>query len=300
MQNKKNLQSFRILVAIPLLLATLFVSLFPAVTALADDQKNGYQADIVYLENMDTGEIVVDKNSQKVTPMASLTKITTAMVVLNNCTNLDRSVTVTQDELNEITDPASCSAGIKAGEVLTIRQLMNILLVKSANECSVILAHEISGSTQAFVSKMNEYARSVGCTNTHYANPHGLTASGHYTTARDLAKLCRAALKNSTFRSIVAQPSYTLAPTNLRAEPTEFHNGNKLLRTDTPYYYEGCKGIKTGYTESAGRCLASYVTRNGRTFLCIVIGGKDSCKADNKYNIPFEDSIKAYNYAFSR
>ncbi len=286
-------------IVLPLILVLLLTILFP-VRAIAD-QVPSFQSDVVYMENLDTGRVILQKNADKVVTQASLTKITTFLVLYQDIPSYhyDDVVTVTQDELNEIKDPASASAGIKAGEQLTVRQLINIMLVKSANECAIILAHYDAGSTQAFVDKMNNYVRSIGCTNTHYQNPHGLTASGHYTTARDLAIVSKRAYNNSMFRQIIAQRSYTLPPTNMRSTETVYKNPNKLIQPDSPYYYPACVGGKTGYTGTAGRCLVSYATQNGRTYMLITLAGSATTSKKNKYTIPFEDAKLAYDYAFN-
>lgn len=300
MPNSRKKPTYRLFYIIPLLLAVLLTALFPVRRALAESQFPTLQSDVVYMENLNNGRVVAQKNADKVVTQASLTKITTFLVLYRDIPSYryDDVITVTQDELNEITDPASSSAGIKAGEQLTVRQLMNIMLVKSANECAIILANYDAGSTQAFVDKMNAYVQSIGCTNTHYANPHGLTAAGHYTTARDLAIVSKRAYNNALFRQITSQQSYTLPPTNLRTTETVYKNPNMLIRQDSKYYYPGCICGKTGYTGTAGRCLVSFAQRNGRTYMLITLAGSASTSQKNKYSIPFEDAKLAYDYAF--
>lgn len=300
MPNSRKTVSYKTFLILPLILALLLTTLFP-VRALADNQQPTFQSDVVYMENLNTGRIVLQKNIDKVCTQASLTKITTFLVLYRDIPSYryDDVVTVTQDELNEIKDPASSSAGIKAGEQLTVRQLLNIMLVKSANECAIILAHYDSGDTQTFVDKMNSYVQSIGCTNTHYANPHGLTAQGHYTTARDLAIISKKAYNISLFRQITSQQSYTLPPTNLRETETVYKNPNMLIRPDSKYYYPACICGKTGYTGTAGRCLVSFAQQNGRTYMLITLAGSATTSQKNKYSIPFEDAKLAYDYAFN-
>lgn len=298
MPNRRNLTRIQNLLILPLALIVILTSCL-TVPALADDWCPEFQSDVVYMENLNTGRIVFSKNAEKRAAQASVTKVTTFLVLTQYIRNYDDVVTVTQDELNEIKDPQSSSAGIKAGEQLTVRQLLNIMLIKSANECAIILAHYACGSTQAFVDRMNEYVTSIGCTNTHYMNPHGLTASGHYTTAKDLAIIGKRAYNNSMFRQITSQQSYTLPPTNLRTDSTVYMNPNMLLRTDSKYYYPGVTCGKTGYTGTAGRCLISFATRNGHTYMLITLGGSASSQKPNKYSIPFEDAKLAYDAAFN-
>lgn len=299
MPNSRKTVSLQSLLILPLILSLLLTTLFP-IRALADELPT-YQSDVVYMENLNNGNAVYSKNAGKIVPQASLTKITTFLVLYKDIpsSHYDDVVTVTQEELDEITDPLSASAGIKAGEQLTVRQLLNVMLVKSANECAIILAHYDAGSTQAFVDKMNAYVQSIGCANTHYANPHGLTASGHYTTAHDLAIISKRAYKNSLFRQITSQRSYTLPATNLRETETVFKNPNMLIRPDSKYYYPAVTCGKTGYTGAAGRCLVSFATKNSRTYMLITLAGAATTTQQNKYAIPFEDAKLAYDYAFN-
>ena len=164
----------------------------------------GISADIVLLLNLDSNTVIFDKNADKVTAPASLTKITTAILTIENCQDLDAVVTVKQSSIDAIAGTNSSTAGLLAGEELTVRQLLYCLLVRSANEAAVILADYIGGgSVPAFVQMMNDFAASLGCTNTHFVNPHGLDAEGHYSTARDLALITQHALELPLFSEIV-------------------------------------------------------------------------------------------------
>ena len=293
---KKN--RWKAILLFPVLIAMILTSSLPMRSQAAYNREMKFQSDIVYLISLDQGTTIFSKNADKRTPMASLTKMTTAMVVLDNVKHLDKKVTVTQSELDELANTNSSTAGITAGEVLTVRQLLNLMLVHSANEAAVVLAHVVAGNTPAFVKKMNAFAKSLGCTNTHYMNPHGLDTSGHYTTARDLAKIAKYALKNSTFRKIVAQPEYKLATTNKR-KATTYPNTNDLLRDGSAWYYKPCRGIKTGTTEGAGHALVSYATKNGYSYLCVIISGAKVYAKNSKKNVAFEETKKAYEWAFN-
>ena len=172
---------------LPIVLA-LLVTLIPILPAhAAYNAEVEFESDVVYMESLDQGTVIFNKNADKKTPMASLTKITTAMVVLEKADDLQRVCTVTQEELDELKNTNSSTAGLVDGEQLTVEQLLYLMMVHSANEAAVILAHEFSGTTAAFVDEMNAYAAKLGCKDTHYLNPHGLDAEGHYTTAKDLA-----------------------------------------------------------------------------------------------------------------
>lgn len=284
---------------LPLLLA-LLVTLTPVLPAhAAYNAEVEFESDIVYMESLDQGTVIFNKNADKKTPMASLTKITTAMVVLEKADDLQRVCTVTQDELDELAGTNSSTAGLIDGEQLTVEQLLYLLMVHSANEAAIILAHEFSGTTAAFVEEMNAYAAKLGCKDTHYLNPHGLDAEGHYTTARDLALIIRHALQNDEFTKIVGTPVYEMEATNKR-DATKYNNTNSLLVPGSYYSYTPCKGIKTGTTAEAGYCLASYASQNGYTYLTIIIQGAEGWK-NRTYsggNTAFNETIRAYKWVF--
>lgn len=284
---------------LPLLLALLvtLTSVLPAHAAYNAEVE--FESDIVYMESLDQGTVIFNKNADKKTPMASLTKITTAMVVLEKADDLQRVCTVTQDELDELAGTNSSTAGLVDGEQLTVEQLLYLLMVHSANEAAIILAHEFSGTTAAFVEEMNAYAAKLGCKDTHYLNPHGLDAEGHYTTARDLALIIRHALQNDEFTKIVGTPVYEMEATNKR-DATKYNNTNSLLVPGSYYSYTPCKGIKTGTTAEAGYCLASYASQNGYTYLTIIIQGAEGWK-NRTYsggNTAFNETIRAYKWVF--
>lgn len=284
---------------LPLLLA-LLVTLTPVLPAhAAYNAEVEFESDIVYMESLDQGTVIFNKNADKKTPMASLTKITTAMVVLEKADDLQRVCTVTQEELDELAGTNSSTAGLVDGEQLTVEQLLYLLMVHSANEAAIILAHEFSGTTAAFVEEMNAYAAKLGCKDTHYLNPHGLDAEGHYTTARDLALIIRHALQNDEFTKIVGTPVYEMEATNKR-NATKYNNTNSLLVPGSYYSYTPCKGIKTGTTAEAGYCLASYASQNGYTYLTIIIQGAEGWK-NRTYsggNTAFNETIRAYKWVF--
>ena len=284
---------------LPLLLA-LLVTLTPILPAhAAYNAEVEFESDIVYMESLDQGTVIFNKNADKKTPMASLTKITTAMVVLEKADDLQRVCTVTQAELDELANTNSSTAGLVDGEELTVEQLLYLLMVHSANEAAIILAHEFSGSTAAFVDEMNAYAAKLGCKDTHYTNPHGLDAEGHYTTARDLAIIIRHALQNEEFTKIVGTPVYEMAATNKR-DAKSYNNTNSLIVPGSFYSYSPCKGIKTGTTAEAGYCLASYASQNGYTYLTIIIQGAEGWKnrTSSGGNTAFNETIRAYKWVF--
>lgn len=216
------------------------------------------------LADAETGEILWQRNPDLRCYPASLTKIMTAILVLERG-NLGDWVIVPK----EAAFTGESSMALKEGERVQLKDLLNAILVRSANDACVAAAIHLAGSVEKFVEWMNEKAKELGMTNTHFVNPHGLHHPQHFTTARDLLTLTRYALQNSTFRSIVSQREIVIAPTN-KSALRRYRNRNKLLEL-----YPGCDGVKTGYTVPAGKCLVASATRNGWQLIAIVLGSQD-------------------------
>ena len=231
------------------------------------------EASSVLLVDPESGVTLYENNADGTAYPASLTKIMTALVVLENA-DLSTQVTVTKADLEPVT-PESSVAGFKEGEELTIEQLLYGLLLPSGNDASYILARAVGGTVDNFVAMMNEKAAEIGCTGTHFSNPCGLHADDHYTTARDLYLMETAAMANETFAQIVSTPSYDMPETN-KQDARELENTNQLLDPSSSVYYEPCTGIKTGNTDEAGRCLAGSAEQDDVTLYSVVLGAADA------------------------
>ncbi len=223
-----------------------------------------------------------DMNTQRAN--ASTTKIVTAITVIQHCDNLDEIITVHDKSIGI----EGTSIYLRKGEQLSVRDLLYGLMLRSGNDSAVALAYHIGGSSDKFIDMMNELAIKAGATNSHFANPHGLDESNHYTTAYDLAMITAYALNNPIFAEIVSTKHHTIPATNI-SEARYLTNKNRLLNS-----LDGCIGVKTGFTSRAGRCLVSAIQRNGVTLVCVVL----NCGP------MFEESVallnKAYNeYDFS-
>ncbi len=200
------------------------------------------------------------KNADERRAMASTTKIMTALVVLNYC-DLGQTIKVPREAVGI----EGSSIYLFENEEITVKTLLYALLLNSANDAAVALALHTAGSVDAFAALMNEQAAALGLRNTHFTNPHGLYDEAHYTTARELALITAAAMKNSTFAEIVATKRYSV-PQNGTDATRLFLNHNRLLRT-----YEGAIGVKTGFTKKSGRCLVSAAERNGLTLIAVTL-----------------------------
>ncbi|MDD6485077.1 MAG: D-alanyl-D-alanine carboxypeptidase [Clostridiales bacterium] len=217
------------------------------------------------LINPVTDEIIWEKDSDKPHAMASTTKILTAIIALEKADG-DEIVTVSRNAAYT----EGSSAYTKEGDQYRMEELIYGLMLNSGNDAAVAVAEHISGSTQAFSELMNDYAYNIiGVKNTSFQNPNGLEAQGHYTTAYDLAKIAAYAMKNEDFRRIAATKVIGVTPQN-RDEEMFYVNHNKLLNR-----YEGCIGIKTGYTKATGRCLVSAAERDGMMFIAVTLDDSD-------------------------
>lgn len=254
-------------------------------------------ADAYMLINLDddTLPVVAQKNADKKLYPASLTKIITAMVVLNNVDDLSVKTKMSQQAFENTLGTGAQVAGIEVGEELSIEMLLYLTMVHSACDACQVLAEYVAGSEQAFVDKMNEWVQSIGCENTHFTNPDGLHDENHYTTAHDMAAITIEALKNSDFVKFsttteVEFHNYTLYHTNLMLQP-----GYKT------YYYEYAQGIKTGSTTEAEYCVITKASKDGYNYLAVVLKSPQQAINGEPYltKCSFVDAKSLFEWAFS-
>lgn len=239
---------------------------------------------------MDTasGKVLYEKNMNEKRYPASLTKVMTAIVVLENC-DLSSIATVSYDAVMSLSS-GYVTANLQIGEELTIEQLLYVLMVGSSNDAAIVLAEHVSGSIEAFAELMNQKAEEIGCTSTHFVNPNGVHDENHYSTAYDLALIARYAMNNETFRTLVSTTSYKLPITNkYDREDRVFTTTNSLLivnnnaREDN-YYYKYATGIKTGFTTPAGNCLIASANKGNLELITVVLGaGQTSNGLSQRY-----------------
>ena len=255
------------------IITILFFNLFIS-SSFASPIEPDISAEAAILIEIDSGEILYEKNANAPMYPASTTKIMTALLALEHL-NLEDKITVPEDM-----GPADGSAMyLLPGEVFTVRELLDGLLVKSANDAAVLLARTISGDIQSFATLMNQRAKDIGCTNTSFANPNGLHDPSHTISAHDMALIAREAMKNATFRELVSQVNVTLDETPQTPEKRYFRNTNRFLWSTSkiiynneyiPIKYEVVDGIKTGYTGEAGNCLVSSGEKNDIRVISVV------------------------------
>jgi len=251
------------------------------------------------LIHKDTGKILYSKNAEQKMYPASTTKILTAILAIEHC-SLDEKLIASYEAVMSIPSGYS-NAAIQVGESLTVKELLEVFLVHSANEAGYILAENISGSFSKFADLMNQKATEIGCKNTHFTNPSGLHDEDHYTTAYDLSLIAQYCMNNETFRNFVSMTSCTIDPTD-KYEERYFKNTNEMLNSKSQYYNENIIGIKTGYTSQAQNCLISGYKKSDIELISVVLGAPASAGEkglSGKYTDTqtlFDYGIKNFSY----
>lgn len=259
------------------------------------------ETEIYYIASLDTGTVLFEKNSLKQASPASLTKIVTAIVALENCEDLSTVVTVKEESIRMLDGTGSSLAGIKVGERLTMQSLLYCLLISSANEAATIIADYIGGGDVAkFVGMMNDVAKRLGCTNTQFMNPHGLDEDGHYSCAQDMAKLTIHAMTFPVFNEITSTSVYKLPATNLQEERTIRSTNFMMSSGYKEYYLPEAKGIKTGSTTKAGKCIVTTAAKDGYSYIAVAMKAPfyDYDKDGVNENFAFMDTKKMLNWIF--
>lgn len=252
------------------------------------------------LMDYSSGKILYEKNINEKRYPASLTKIMTAIIVLENC-ELSDTATVSYDAVMSLSS-GYVTANLQVGEELTVEQLLYVLMVGSSNDAAIVLAEHVSGSVENFATLMNEKAKELGCTSTNFVNPNGAHDENHYSTAYDLALIAKYAMQNDTFRTLVSTTFYTLPTTNkYDREDRIFRTTNSLLQLDNSdradnYYYKYATGIKTGFTTPAGNCLIASANKNNLELITVVLGaGQTKDGLSQRYL----DTLSLFDYGYS-
>jgi len=226
----------------------------------------------------DNGFVMLSDNANEKLPMASTTKIMTTLLTLEEAAKDNRVITFTEDMIAE-----GSSMYLQIGEKVTLRDLAIGMMMQSGNDAANAAAISIAGSIEAFADMMNAKAREIGMKDTHFVTPSGLDDDGHYSTAHDMALLMAYALQNEDFAEITSQTSMTVDFIEPSDKRVSYPNHNRLLRI-----YDGCIGGKTGYTDSAGRCLVSAANRDGMTLIAVTLDDPDD----------WDDHMRLYDYGF--
>lgn len=237
-----------------------------------------------------TGKVIYEKDMEEQNYPASVTKILTAILTIENC-DLDDVATVSQNAISQIPS-GYVVAPLFVGEQMKIKDLLYALMLKSANDSAYVLAEHVGGSIDGFSEMMNNKAKELGCKNSNFVNPNGTHDTNHYTTAYDMYLIANYAMKNETFAEIVSTYKYTLPATNKYPYRDRImENTNNFINPKDPYYNNIVKGIKTGTTTQAGNCLITASSENGLEIITVILGAKTG---DSK----FSETSKMIKYAY--
>ncbi len=269
-------------------------------TAFADEVQPMYNvtskiyADAYMLINLDDESfpVIAAKNADKKKYPASLTKIVTAIVTINNVSDLSQKTTVSKSAVEALYGTGAQVAGLRIGDVITIEELLYLTMVHSACDACQVLAEFVAGDVPSFVQMMNDWAKSIGCENTNFVNPDGLHDDNHYTTAHDMATITLEALKNETFTKISSTQQYKYGNTNF------IHTNFMLDKFHVTYYYEYAQGIKTGSTSQAGYCVITKASKDGYNYLAVVMDSPIKKLEGYDTKCSFIDAKSLFDWAF--
>ena len=244
------------------------------------------------LMDADTGEVLLEKNADERMYPASTTKIMTLLLALESGISLDTEIVIPRQAADVPGD--SSLVPVYPGDQTTFRDLLYGFMLSSGNDGANAVATLVGGDIQPFVEKMNERAQQLGCNSTHFVNAHGYHDPDHYTTARDLAIITRQALTIPTFRQIVSTSRYSLnVIRNKESLSIRINNTNPLLKEDSPFYYDGCIGVKTGFHSMAGQCFVGASEREGIRLVAVAL----NCSTQNE---KWRDAIRMLNYGYTQ
>lgn len=249
----------------------------------------GINSSYAVLMQADSGKVVGDISGETQMYPASMTKIMTAIVAIENLSDLNQEITVTNDMVADLYAQDATQAGFQPGETVQAIDLLYGVLLPSGAECCIALADTIAGSETGFVELMNQKAEKLGLENTHFCNATGLHADDHYSTAKDIADLLRYALKNDTFREIIESPYHSTPGTNVHPDGITFYSTMFKNLSDTTVIDGQIMGGKTGFTSEAGCCLASFAEIDDIDYILVTAG---AYQAGTPH---IDDAVKLYN-----
>ena len=265
-----------------------------------EDNKGLYSESAILIESK-TGKVLFEKNMHDKKYPASTTKILTAIIAIEKC-NLSEKATASEKAISSL-EKGYTKADIQVGETFTIEELLNVLILQSANEAACIIAEHISGSTEEFAKLMNEKAKEIGCKESNFVNPNGMHDENHYSSAYDLAMIARYAMKNKTFRELVIKKECSLPHTEFWGDEQveehgerNFKNTNQLLNPESKYYYPYANGIKAGFTTPAKNCLVSSSNKNGFEVITVVLHAEST---EDNLSARYVDTINLFEYAYN-
>lgn len=237
------------------------------------------------LIDANSGAVLYGKNIHEQYFPASITKILTALIIIENC-QMDEVVTFSHNAVYNV-ESGSSNANMEEGDRMTVRDCLYAMMLRSANEVANALAEHLASSTEAFSAMMNAKAVSLGCVDSHFNNPSGLNDPDHYTSAYDMALIARAAFQNETFAQIASTLYYDLPPTKRNPDGLRIYPGHQMIKKNSSNYYPGAVGGKTGYTSLAGNTLVTCARRDNMNLITVVLNGHRTHYTDTKAMMNF-------------
>ena len=276
--------------ALAICLAFALTTLFTSITSYAVNTPDIAAAAAIVI-NASTGQVLYQKDAETSYYPASITKVMTAMLVLEHC-SMDEIVTFSKAATTNL-ESGAVTLNLTAGDKLTVKDCMYALMLKSANEVANGLAEHVAGSVPAFAELMNQKAAQLGCTHTHFVNPNGLNNSEHYVSAHDMALIARAAFANATLCQIASTKSYKVGPTKNNPSGVTVKLANKTMLPEYPdCYYQYTVAGKTGYTSRAGSTLVTVAEKNGVRLIAVVL-------KSTKYLGQYTDTKALFEFGFA-
>lgn len=289
-----------------LLISVVVICAFPLKADAAFNVDLQLHCESIYMVNVETGTVVFEKNSTMQKYPASLTKIMTAMLTLEYFPDpASVMVTVRPEAVNApeiINEGVARPANLKAGEQLTLKELLYCTMTPSDNFAALALAYFVSenfgdGTPQWFIDQMNQRAAELGCTGTHFTNPHGLYNENHYTTASDVYLIASHAMTIPFFAEMVDVTVFLRAETNMTPGTTKMYSSNKMMDSSSSYYDKRVKGVKTGYIKAAGHCFVCYAESDGYSYIIVALD--DGAEVSSSTNYAFKDCKTLLDWSFS-
>ena len=266
---------FRRATALVLTLALAAAAALPGLAVYPMPIQTASETETVYMFNADTGKTILNQNAGQQQYVASLTKLMTALLLLESGKDLNGEVTVPTaltQEFKDIQNANGVTMGLRIGETVRRIDLLYALLVSSANDAASVIAYDVGGSVLDFVKQMNARAEELGCTGTNFTCAHGLFDYGNVSTAADIAKIAAECYKNPTFVQVSGTAAYTLPATNLHKAERNIASSNPMTDSGSEYYRSYVKCIKGGFTTLAGRCTVAFAEKDGHTYGLVILG----------------------------
>ena len=261
--------------ALLLTLVLMVCAALPGFAAYQMPIQTASDTESVYLFNLDTGKPILRQNSDQQRYIASLTKMMTALLFLESGKDMNAEITIPTSltqEFKDIQNANGTTMGLRIGETVRRIDLLNALLITSANDAASVIAWDVGGSLNAFIQQMNARAAELGCTSATFTCAHGLYDYGNVASAEDMAKIAAACAANETFAQVAGSTTYTLGQTNFHSEQRTISSSNPLMDASGAYYKDSVKWVKGGFTTLAGRCAVALAQKDGHTYGLVILG----------------------------